>query len=257
MPGVQRARRLGRCATLVLSGMLWCGWIAGCAGNPEAGQAAPQAGANHLSDVQAIHLPLPFRVAGSPLTALHPKDVASDPRLKAVAKEVHGWDSEAALYLIDWPVYRIASPTMQRITPKWRFYVFFFHMKKNPNYKGLVSLIVGQVPETIGVNDRGEVRDFSPDDGTSEFWKFLHDQGVHLRHAKEARLVWRAYCDVVRNDWPGRKLKQVGSHAWRMGWREGKDQDSYYLVKTDAAGMVQSGDLQVIERQKNKPMATQ
>jgi hypothetical protein len=115
---------------------------------------------------------------------------------------------EIRLEFNDWV--KIKSPAAAKLFPNLRFAAVRWGMERHPEYKGINLSLAGG--ETVVAIDTKTNRIVS----VGDFEKLFTDHNVTLRDAKQAKLIWNAYCDLSGR-YGGYPIRQISDTEWRLG----------------------------------------
>ncbi len=138
-----------------------------------------------------------------------------------------------------------------KLFPHHRFFVFVWDQKVReplpPNVAKPAGLAIG-LHHSIAVDKQGRLTRFGVAPAFAAFGDFLAENAVKIRNARDARLVWDAFCEINRRERKG-KIEKASDHLWRLGvtamtWG-GEGVGRYYLeVRLNADSTVRSARME-------------
>ena len=141
--------------------------------------------------------------------------------------------------------YELVGNALRRLFPEHRFFVYQWsdetRQRLPPGTKTPIERrgYVG----TLAIAHDGGVFDFAGAERRELFGGFLAKNSVKLENAKDARLIWNAFCEICRWDPHTNELQKVSDREWHLGviQRDGrKPRNGYYDVRLNDDLTVQS-----------------
>ncbi|MBM80609.1 MAG: hypothetical protein CMJ78_08460 [Planctomycetaceae bacterium] len=112
----------------------------------------------------------------------------------------------------------VNSSAAEKMFPNWRYAAVRWDEKRNPKWKKPVSL-AARLSKTLVIDAKRKkiVAELYGWGNYEAFGKLIVDRRVKIKDAKQARLVWTAFCELHRKFSPTAKIERASDNEWRLG----------------------------------------
>ncbi len=117
---------------------------------------------------------------------------------------------------------RIEGGTIRTLFPGWEFYAFVYSNYMRKGFDDKKASLAMRLGYTLAVapNSGETIRLYHYGDYEA-YGALLARNKVTISNAEEARLVWRAFCEVHRKGWQNYGIERVSDSEWRLGITSG------------------------------------
>lgn len=164
------------------------------------------------------------------------------PGLREQLEDLQRSGHPSTLVRIAWPLLETGSPELARFFPGQRFYIVPLKMEANPEYKGAVAIPFGMY-QVIMVNRHGQRLAISPFGNYPELGSLLASHRVKLQTVEDAEAIVTVYSHLYRRSLGNAPARQISATEWHLAPQVIEGTEYYYEVRTDEAGIVESGRL--------------
>ncbi len=113
---------------------------------------------------------------------------------------------------------QLQSDAVSKLFPNYRFYSICWD-ESPVKGKEVLGLAFG-LYYSLAIDSNGNTTKLPGPGHFEKFGEFLSINKIQIKNSEDARLLWLAFCDIYRQPWHSRNLKQISPNEWYFGFHQ-------------------------------------